>query len=247
MDNTLIPKRLLAIGDIHGFLDKLNSLLDVVQPTADDKLIFLGDYVDRGPNSSGVLDALIALKKEYPQTVFIRGNHEQMFIDALTLKDNKGEEDTELNERASYFGLTPIDLGIIWWREGGEQTLASYGNSFNNIPQSHYDFLKQTQFFHEERLATGQGSEDRESGYLFVHAGADMNCPPQHQHPLELMNRRNFAEPEESSHYTIVHGHTVRLNGPEFLSRRINLDTGVYVRGGKLTCCDVLTRQTWQA
>ena len=83
MSRPLPPRRLLAIGDIHGYLDKLRRLLDLVQPTANDKVIFLGDYVDRGPDSRGVLDELIRFGERFPQTIFLRGNHEQMFMDAL--------------------------------------------------------------------------------------------------------------------------------------------------------------------
>jgi len=75
--------RLIAIGDIHGHLDKLERLLQLIMPTDNDKLVFLGDYIDRGPDSAGVVDHLIQLPDRFPQTVFLRGNHEQVAMDAL--------------------------------------------------------------------------------------------------------------------------------------------------------------------
>lgn len=78
--------RLLAVGDIHGYLDKLQLLLEeTVRPTADDRVVFLGDYIDRGPDSKGVLDYLVAFAQRFPQTIFLRGNHEQMLLDALVI------------------------------------------------------------------------------------------------------------------------------------------------------------------
>lgn len=83
--NTVVstPGRLLAFGDIHGCRQALGELLTQVAPTADDRLVFLGDYVDRGPDSAGVIDDLLALREHFPATVFLRGNHEQMLLDVL--------------------------------------------------------------------------------------------------------------------------------------------------------------------
>jgi len=75
--------RLIAIGDIHGHFDKLTRLLDQVTPTPEDRLVFLGDYIDRGPASKGVVDYLMELSREFPLTVFLRGNHEQMMLDCI--------------------------------------------------------------------------------------------------------------------------------------------------------------------
>jgi len=251
--------RLLAIGDIHGHLDALKTLLDKVQPTTEDKVIFLGDYVDRGPDSQGVLDELLWFNERFPQTVFIRGNHEQMFMDALTwgeicrLRDRKDVSSSawekaydELKSRADYFLMKPIELERAWWQEGGRATSASFDDSLDNVRPAHRALLGQTKLFHEEWFAPDEDKSWEGEGFLFVHAGVDVKQPPQHQHPLALMNSRDFPEPGEDALWTVVHGHTVNLEGPEMMPKRINLDTGSYVKGGKLTCCDVLTRQVWQ-
>jgi serine/threonine protein phosphatase 1 len=111
--------RLLAIGDIHGCLQQLEELLARVAPTFQDQMVFLGDYVDRGPASAGVLDSLIEFGRSFPATVFLRGNHEQMFADYLD-------------------GLDPAAFLL----NGGLKTLGSYHErGLWPVPQSHRDFL----------------------------------------------------------------------------------------------------------
>ena len=97
--------RTLAIGDIHGCLTALTTLLDFVAPAADDRLIALGDYVDRGPDSRGVLDLLIALHAR-GRLVALRGNHDEMMLEA----------------RAG-----PTENHSMWLACGGLHTLQSYG------------------------------------------------------------------------------------------------------------------------
>ena len=115
------PNRLLAIGDIHGCLDQLNALMDQVVPTVSDQVVFLGDYVDRGPASAGVIDYLLEFRATFPATVFLRGNHEQMFTDYL-----KGHDPT------------------VFLMNGGLKTLSSYQDSGQwPIPSSHRTFLEE--------------------------------------------------------------------------------------------------------
>jgi serine/threonine protein phosphatase 1 len=109
--------RTIAIGDIHGCVKALQGLIDVLEPTAQDRLIFLGDYVDRGPDSKGVIDLLLNLQTVC-ETVFLLGNHEIMFRGVLS-------------------GL-PADL---WLQIGGKQTVTSYGGLLTSVPPQHTDFL----------------------------------------------------------------------------------------------------------
>src|SRR3954463_3440443 len=97
--------RTLAIGDIHGCYAALDALLGLAQPAADDRLITLGDYVDRGPDSRAVLDRLIGLY-DAGRLIPLRGNHDEMMLQS---RDDR-------NERR------------LWLRFGGVQTLASYGH-----------------------------------------------------------------------------------------------------------------------
>ena len=113
-----MTNRTFAIGDIHGCDIAFEKLLELIQPTADDTIISLGDVIDRGPNSARVVDLLLNLKTQC-ELVYILGNHEQMMLEAL-----EG-------------GLR----GSMWMMHGGEPTLASYGGAVENIPPVHIDFL----------------------------------------------------------------------------------------------------------
>ena len=105
------PERILVIGDIHGCLDKLEQLWDRVDPrNGKDQIVFLGDYIDRGEDSSGVLDYLLQLKQTRPDTVFLLGNHEKMFMDFLA----------------------GVDRALFIYN-GGESTLKSYLGRVENF------------------------------------------------------------------------------------------------------------------
>jgi serine/threonine protein phosphatase 1 len=110
--------RRYVIGDIHGCSKALRCLIEEIRPGKDDMMIFLGDYIDRGPDSCGVIDQLIELSNQ-TRVVAIRGNHEVMLL-----------------------GVLMGGLDCHWWRQtGGQSTLASYGGSLDRIPDSHLDFF----------------------------------------------------------------------------------------------------------
>ena len=110
--------RVIAIGDIHGCSNALFGILDRIAPTPDDTIITLGDYIDRGPNSRGVIDRLLELREEC-ELITLIGNHEIMCLCAL---DN------------------PADMPM-WLSAGGKATLMSYGGEAGLIPQSHREFM----------------------------------------------------------------------------------------------------------
>lgn len=116
--------RVIAISDLHGHLRSFDSLLNYVAPTRQDLIITIGDYVDGGIDSCGVLDRLIQLHESSEINIHsLRGNHDQMMLDA---RDG------------------PVDLDF-WLNLGGQSTLASYPEeSFNTIPEKHWQFLSQT-------------------------------------------------------------------------------------------------------
>jgi serine/threonine protein phosphatase 1 len=119
--------RTIAIGDIHGCSKALQSLIEAVQPTPDDLIVTLGDYVDRGPDSKGVLDLLIDLRSRC-RLVPILGNHDQMMLDALN-------------------GGPPFD----WFECGGLQAIDSYGpgRELSAVPGEHKQFLESCLDYHE--------------------------------------------------------------------------------------------------
>lgn len=117
---TQSPERLIAVGDIHGCLNQLKRLMAQVNPGFADQIVFLGDYIDRGPDSFAVIDYLLAFATTFPETVFLRGNHEQMFSAYL-----EGHEPT------------------TFLLNGGANTLASYQQADKwPIPETHRNFLR---------------------------------------------------------------------------------------------------------
>ena len=120
---------LIAIGDIHGCLKSLDALLERVSPTANDTLIFVGDYIDRGPDSKGVIDRMLELKESF-DCVFLRGNHEVFFLQYL----NGETQDAD-----------------VWQLNGGTQTLDSYRVEDGRIyiPEEHVNFVRETKMYHD--------------------------------------------------------------------------------------------------
>jgi serine/threonine protein phosphatase 1 len=119
--------RVLAVGDIHGCLTQLERLMAKVQPAAEDLVVFLGDYVDRGPDSRGVLEYLIAFGRKFPRTVFLKGNHEEMFLDFIAGRNQ-----------------------LLYYNNGGESTLEQYREGSKlRIPKAHLDFLENLELCHE--------------------------------------------------------------------------------------------------
>ncbi|MEM9421526.1 MAG: metallophosphoesterase family protein [Pseudomonadota bacterium] len=211
---------LVAIGDVHGRLDLLQSLiekLDKKLKNASVQYIFLGDYIDRGPNSAGVIDFLLRFQSDHPDTIFLKGNHEEAMLDFLAV----GEEAD----------------GWLYW--GGEQTLESYGIDpqlssadlaitqellADVLPPEHFSFLMDLKLLHED------------DGYLFVHAGLDPLTKVDEQKAKDLLWIRDaFTEGGEGKFpdHVIVHGHTP-VKRPENKGWRINIDTGA-VWSSKLT------------
>ncbi len=211
-----------AIADIHGCSAALDALLDQVAAHAqsvhggrDFKIVLLGDYVDRGPDSAGVLDRAIAL--EAAGHVVLPGNHEQMMWAALTGQD------------AGY------DAWARWRRNGAETALRSYGLDdedgvdASRISPLHVAFLN--------RLFDGRPVHylDRTDALLFVHAGVTAEAPLADQRTEILLWQRLAPDDDrkwvEGLH--VVHGHTPRPR-PIRNTHRTGLDTGA-VYGGVLS------------
>jgi serine/threonine protein phosphatase 1 len=121
-----MSNRTIAIGDIHGCSTALRTLLAGVNPQPEDKLILLGDYIDRGPDSRGVLDQLITLV-EHCEVIPLLGNHEVMLLQSLTNRE----------------------MFEFWKACGGNETLQSYGGSLENLPFEHLVFFRGLRKFYE--------------------------------------------------------------------------------------------------
>lgn len=214
--------RIYAIGDIHGCLDDLKSVHDAIgedlerNPTENWKMIHVGDYIDRGPESRQVIDYLIHCCTIDDRVVCLLGNHDLMFRRAV-LGDKR--------------------LTEIWMRNGGETTLESYGLSLSDfarrrsdgtgfddvIPPAHMDFIDSL----EMSVKLGD--------YFFVHAGIDPDQSLDQQDADSMLwIRDRFIADHREYEAVIVHGHTPSRR-TDVRSNRIGIDTGA-VFGGDLTC-----------
>ncbi|HEX9777882.1 MAG TPA: metallophosphoesterase family protein [Geopsychrobacteraceae bacterium] len=237
--------RLLAIGDIHGQLERLNRLLARVRPRPDDQVVLLGDYIDRGPDAKGVIDALLKLRGAAPRTVFLRGNHEQMLLDSLfelgimsdwkPLRAYAGSPDLSLSTDRFLFEMNGGLATLLSYVGAAPQPFADRESAYRMIPRRHVDFLKQTALYYRYR------------NFLFVHAGINARDPlGERQGPYDLLWRRRVDPCRIGAQaVTVVHGHTP-CREPLFTEREINLDTGAG-HGRLLSCCDLLTGKVWQA
>lgn len=211
--------RTLAVGDIHGCSAALDALLGAVAPTPDDLLVFLGDYVDRGPDSKGVIDRLLALQATH-RLVCLRGNHEVMMVEARR---------------------NPSELRN-WLSVGGTQTMSSYvpaggwRASFDHVPPEHWRFLEEGLFdFFETET------------HVFVHANLEPDTPLAEQSDLYLFWEFMNAPVRHESGKVAVCGHSSQRSGvPKAWPTTYCLDTGAYA-GGWLTCLDVHAQKYWQA
>jgi len=225
--------RLIAIGDIHGMDRQLENLLDRVQPGSDDRLVFLGDYIDRGPDSRRVLERLMDLAEKRPDAIFLRGNHEQMLLDALAEQGRYAGP--TLQELSPRYAMEAGNATLLYLMNGGGALLKSYGigSLSAGLPPEHLAFLEATRLFWEH------------APYLFVHAGADPKLPPRQQDPFTLLWDRTSPPGRNGTIHVVGHQPTAG-DQPEFESGRYRIDTGAG-HGRVLTACDVLTRRIWQA
>jgi len=217
--------RIYAVGDIHGRADLLERLLDLIVLDAEtgsgkeNRLVFLGDYLDRGPYVRRTMELLAAGPPPGFSSIFLMGNHEQMFLDFL--------QDPSLLE--------------MWMGLGGQSTLLSYGvqapgSGFSleraravqealleAMPAGHLEFIRGLDRYHQA------------GDYFFVHAGVrpGVELPDQSLDDL-LWIREYFLECDQEHQARVVHGHTVTDTVQE-CKNRIGIDTGAYATG-ILTC-----------
>ena len=190
-------ERIYAVGDIHGCYDKLQVLMEKIDIDFEvDTLVFLGDYIDRGPQSFEVVAYLADLKKRYANTIFLKGNHEEMLEKYLSGEDR-----------------------ITYLVNGGQQTLESYMNRPRPegepvIPRTHLEFFASLRIYHETQ------------NYIFVHAGLKNKVPLEKQKTEDLLwIRRRFIESKYDYGKMVVFGHTP-LHEPLLLPNKIGIDTG---------------------
>jgi len=219
--------RVYAVGDIHGRADLLAKIRNkiakdgrkrAVKKAGIERLVvvYLGDYVDRGPDSFEVIETLLHDPLEGFEEIYLKGNHEDYMLKFLA-----GDGD-----------------GLGWLFNGGETTIASYGvdpgdwtelepdaikslraRLLEAMPKAHLDFLRDLDMHHSE------------GGYLFVHAGVRPDVPLERQSDEDLMwIREDFLDSNADHQARVVHGHTITWT-PELLPNRIGIDTGAFASG----------------
>ena len=222
--------RVYAIGDIHGFADILADMHKMIdediaaRPVAEAQIVYVGDYIDRGPDSKGVIDLLVGRELDAPlfRHVYLMGNHENAMIEFM--KDPKG----------------PRQDWLLW---GGIEAIESYGITVDRsrplsseaellaaqlrdaLPVTHQEFLKNLKLSHKL------------GDYLFVHAGIQPGVKMSKQKKEDLiMIREPFLSTPDDHGFRVVHGHTInKTRGVDIKPNRINLDSGLYA-GGPLSC-----------
>jgi serine/threonine protein phosphatase 1 len=219
-----VPGRTIAIGDIHGCSLALQALVDAIAPGPDDLVVTLGDYIDRGPDSRGVLDQLLSLAGRC-KLIPLLGNHEELLLAGLE-------------------NLTALRL---WLSSGGSEAIASYSTRLrlpthpdslaSLIPEDHLFFLQTCRPYYQ----TGT--------HLFLHAGYLPERPLEEQ-PAKALRWQSLnsqlARPHSSGKVAIV-GHTPQKSG-EVLDLGFLKCIDTYCHGGGwLTALEVHTGQLWQA
>ena len=204
---------LIAIGDVHGCATTLEVLLDRLAPTSEDHLVFVGDYIDRGPDSKRVIDRLLTLQEEHSCT-FLRGNHEALMLDYID------------------GGASATQALRLWQQNGGGSTLRSYTNGqAAHLPEPHVAFVRETKRYYETQ------------DFFFVHAGLKPESTIRENLETQgdrtfLWERGHLQASELAWEKPVVCGHTPQRE-PISRDKLIAIDTGcVYHRHqglGRLT------------
>jgi len=214
--------KIYAIGDVHGELGLLEEMMAEIMSEIreEDRIIFLGDYIDRGPKSFETIEFLIDLQMKHKDTIYLLGNHEEMLLNAI--------------ERGKFHDI------MLWQENGGFVTVENYQklgylknmDFHHEFPMAHFLFLKSLRLFYES------------ANYIFVHAGVLNNSMTPGIDQLNEMDpdiflwtRAEFyANPHGMWGKKIIYGHTPRKI-PEVLEWSIGIDTGAALKdGGTLTC-----------
>lgn len=241
IEHTKQAARVIAFGDIHGCSEALKTLLNAVNPTQYDTLIFLGDYIDRGSNSKAVLDIIIDLKSKC-NVIALLGNHEAMMCDAFLQEDGKKRQ----------------QMIWAWYNNGGVSTLTSYNYNFDNLLNVELDSkpsdlsLPADLEAHLAFISTLPTYHITDT-HIFVHATPYPDQDIEEQLKSSLIWRRASDTDAEynythKSGKTIVSGHTAQQDGiPLALSdKNIIIDTGS-VWSGWVTAMDITNNYFIQA
>ncbi|GAB1419836.1 metallophosphoesterase family protein [Bacteroidales bacterium] len=206
-----------VIPDIHGCSKTLRSLIEnQIKPGKWDELIFLGDYIDRGPDSKGVIDYIMQLQHQEYSIRLLKGNHEEYCI--KTYDEDKAKR--------SFLGLSfRTRAQKKWEMHGGKETLASFGVDLaGQIPDKYIDWMRELEMFIQTEK------------YIIVHAGLNFKIEDPLSDTFAMLWSKEFTvDPKKIHHKKVIHGHTpVDLEFMDYVIRSsayhfIDLDNGVYM------------------
>ena len=211
-DKQKLKGRLFAIGDIHGCPDELATILKAIAPREEDTVVFVGDYVDRGPSARDAVEIVLDLQKGPAEVVTLKGNHEDMMLSYLGFRGHYGES---------------------FLFNGGAATMDSYSigedeldNAIEHIPDEHLKFYRNLSLSYLR------------PPYFFVHAGILPARQLEEQDPEDLLwIRQEFIFNTHEAGAIVVFGHTPMRGVMIDLPYKLGIDTGL-VYGGKLTCLE---------
>jgi serine/threonine protein phosphatase 1 len=220
-----LPPRLFVIGDIHGCLDEAAAVVEFLRDQEDlsqeDLLVFVGDYIDRGGSSKEVVEYLLSIQQDFPRTIFLKGNHEDMLLAFMGFEGH---------------------MGSSYLMNGGLQTLQSYGfyaevvpeRCLAEMPEPHIRFFQSL-----ERCLMVQN-------LVIVHAGLNPLVDVDYQQDEDLFwIRDEFIANVHFFEKTVVFGHTPYRDVMFDLPYKIGIDTGL-VYGNKLTCVELINGEVFQ-
>ena len=231
LDQSATPcnMRIYAIGDVHGYLQLLRDIYRKIRtdlnanPTEEYKVVFLGDYMDRGPDSAGCVQFLIDLMAEDDQVICLKGNHE---------------------DKLEKFLLNPLELADSFFTWGGLECTRSYDVDIATHPGTANDTFKARDELDKnippehKRFYSELGMSVTFGDYFFAHAGVRPGVPLTEQSDADLIwIRSEFIQNKTLYEKVIVHGHTPAYP-MEILPNRINVDTCAYDTG--ILSCIVL-------
>jgi serine/threonine protein phosphatase 1 len=225
--------RAYAIGDIHGCRAQLEALLALIERDnaargpAKTYLVVLGDLVDRGPDSRGVIDLFVNRPPAFARPIFLQGNHEEFFLNVL----NDGD-----------------DVVADWLTYGGYECAESYGVSkgwtMNATPHEIVERIRAAVPAAHKQFLENMSDSFRFGDYFFAHAGIRPGIDLAEQSSRDLRwIRDGFLDDRTDHGVVVIHGHTI-VEAPEEKSNRIGVDTGAY-RSGILTAIGLEGSERW--
>ena len=212
-------KKSWVIPDIHGCANTLKALIEEqIKPTRYDELYFLGDYIDRGPDSKGVIDYIRHLQKDEYSVIPLRGNHEDFLVELY---------DEELKPANPWFLRFADQKKRSWYSFGGKETLKSFGiHHLNEMPAEYVEWMRNLIYYVSLEK------------FILVHAGLNCNIDDPFSDTRSMLWLRDYQIlPEKTGNRKIIHGHVpVNLQFIDLSIRNnyynfIDLDNGPYIKG----------------